>query len=330
MKILCCDWTSLNVKGGLKYMMGIIIVMALSMIIEFSWLMVGLSALLTWLVNVPGSRRDRAKGIGIYMVIGAVLIGLVYLLRGTYWPWMISMVIVAFLGTFAMIKGPRGSIIGWCLICLFYVAPTLGAAEMPLEILGAHLLGSGIMLLILANPFKKGADTDEAGVEAPAAKSPGVAYCASYATTVAIVMVIGLALGDLWLKSDPTLILQASLMIILPSARGTWTAAVDRILGLVAGAVIGFYLAQLIGGPILEKIVWIGASFMVVTVMNVNAGVMVFFFVLPFSVAWGALEGDAGHAIANERIVAELIGVVFAGVAVSLRAVIARKFGEQQ
>ena len=186
------------------------------------------------------------------------------------------------------------------------------------------------MLLLIVLPFGKDAEAEDSNEETESAEKPGVAFVASYAATVAIVMTIGLVLGDLWLKSDPTLILQASLMIILPSARGTWIVAVDRILGLTAGIVAGFYLGQLAGGPVLEIMVWIGASFMVVTLMNVNAGAMIFFFILPYSVVWGVLDGEAGHAIANERIVAELIGVVLAGIAVSMREVLARKFGEQQ
>jgi hypothetical protein len=291
---------------------------------------VGLSALLAWLVNVPGPRRDRLKGIAIYIVVGAALIGLVYALSGTYWPWLISMVVVAFLGTFAMIKGPRGFMLGWCLICLFFVAPLLGTAEIPLEVITAHLLGSVVILFLIALPFGEETDTGGLSEDTESAENPSVVFVTSYAATVAIVMTIGLVLGDLWLKSDPTLILQASLMIIMPSARGTWVVAVDRMLGLIAGILAGFYLGQLAGGPVLEIMVWIGASFMVVTLMNVNAGAMIFFFILPYSVVWGVLEGEAGHAIANERIVAELIGVVIAGIAVSLREVMARKFGEQQ
>jgi len=182
------------------------------------------------------------------------------------------------------------------------------------------------MLALIAVPFGESADA-ETPVETGADERPSVMFVASYAATVALVMTLGLVLGDLWLKSDPTLILQASLMIIMPSALGTWTVAVDRIIGVIAGVVVGFYLGQLAGGQVLEVLLWIGASFMVVTLMNVNAGAMIFFFILPYSAVWGALDGEAGHAIANERIVAELIGVVFAGIAVSLREVMARKFG---
>jgi hypothetical protein len=65
---------------------------------------------------------------------------------------------------------------------------------------------------------------------------------------------------------------------------------------------------------------------MLVTLMNVNAAPMIFFFVLPYSLVWGMLDGEAGHAIANERLVAELIGVILAGIAVSMREVLAQKF----
>jgi hypothetical protein len=329
MKILNFNWAALDVRGGVKYTIGVAIVIALSLVIEFSWMAVGMSALLAWLVNVPGPRHERLTNIVLFIVVGAALIGLVWALAGTYWPWLISMVVVAFFGTFAMIRGPRGFMLGWCLICLFYVAPLLGTAEMPLEVLSAHFLGSIAILILIALPFGKDADEEGQSEDMAATEKPSVSFVASYSATVAIVMAIGLVLGDMWLKSDPTLILQASLMIIMPSARGTWTVAVDRMIGLILGVVAGFYLGQIAGGQIMEIIVWICASFMLVTLMNVNAAPMIFFFVLPYSLVWGVLDAEAGHAIANERIVAELIGVVLAGIAVSMREGMARKFSVQ-
>jgi hypothetical protein len=107
MKILNFNWAALDVRGGIKYTIGLTIVIALSLMIEFSWVAVGMSALLAWLVNVPGPRRERLTNIVLFIVVGAALIGLVWALAGTYWPWLISMVVVAFFGTFAMIRGPR-------------------------------------------------------------------------------------------------------------------------------------------------------------------------------------------------------------------------------
>jgi hypothetical protein len=327
MKILNHNWAALDVAGGIKYAIGVTVVIALSLFIDFSWMAVGMSALLTWLVNVPGPRRERFTNMILYLVIGAVLIGLAWALAGTYWPWMISMVVVAFLGTFVMIRGPRGFMLGWCLICLFYVAPLLGTAEMPLEVLSAHILGSVAILIVLAQPFGNDPVAQDGSGEEE--EKPSVPYVASYSAAVAIVMTIGLVMGDMWLGADQTLILQASLMIMMPSVLGTWTVAVDRMIGLLLGVVAGFYLGQIAGGEIMEIAVWIGASFLLVTLMNVNAAPMIFFFVLPYSLVWGMLDAEAGHAIANERLWAELIGVVLAGIAVSMRAGLANKFNVQ-
>jgi hypothetical protein len=326
MKILHFNWAAVDVQGGIKYTIGVMIVIAFSFAFKFSWMAVGMSALLAWLVNVPGPRRERLNNIVIFIVVGAALIGLAWALAGTYWPWLISMVVVAFLGTFTMIRGPRGFMLGWCLICLFYVAPLLGTAKIPLEVLSAHLIGSITILILIALPFGQGAAAESESEDTAAAEKPCVFYVASYSATVAIVMTLGLVLGDVWLESDPTLILQASLMIICPSVMGTWTVAVDRMIGLILGIVAGFYLGQVAGGQIMEVIVWISASFMLLTLMNVNAAPMIFFFVLPYSLVWGVLDGEVGHVIANERIFAEFIGVVFAGIAVALREVLARKF----
>jgi hypothetical protein len=326
MRILNFNWAATDVKAGTKYVIGVAVVIALSLVIEFSWFAVGCSAVLAWLTNIPGPRRQRLTGVAIFIGIGALLVGLVYFLSGTYWPWLISMVVIAFIGTFAMIEGLRGFMIGWCLICWFYVLPLLGTGEMPLEILSAHLLGGLVVLVLVAIPLGEKIAPKDHDKAPESTEKPSVPFVASYAATVAIVMTIGVALGDLWLKSDPTLILQASLMIILPSAIATWVVAVDRIIGLTAGIVVGFYLGQFAGGLTLEIMVWIVASCLLVTLMYVNAAPMVFFFVLPFSVVWGTLDGEAGHAIANERIIAEIIGVILAGIAVTMRSALARMF----
>ncbi len=55
MKILNFNWAAMDVKAGIKYATGVSIVIALSLVIEFSWFAVGCSAVLTWLTNIPGA-----------------------------------------------------------------------------------------------------------------------------------------------------------------------------------------------------------------------------------------------------------------------------------
>jgi hypothetical protein len=185
-----------------------------------------------------------------------------------------------------------------------------------------------VMLAILAMPEKT--STEDPEESAAPAEKPSASFAASYAATVAIVLAIGTALGGLWLKSDPTLILQASLMILMPSVLGTWIVAFDRIIGLVLGIFAGAFLGYLFGNALaVEVTVWLVASFMLVATMSVNAAPMVFFFVLPFTLAWGTLETEAFHELGNERIVAEIIGVVLAGIAVSMREGLSRIFVKQ-
>ena len=50
--------------------------------------------------------------------------------------------------------------------------------------------------------------------------------------------------------------------------------------------------------------------------VTADAGAVIFFFVLTFAESWGALGGEAGHAMANERMLAEIAGVVVAAVSV--------------
>jgi hypothetical protein len=153
MKILRFNWQAYDPVGGVKYVMGIITVLALSTVFDFPWFATGLSAALAWLTTLPGRRSDRVLGVFIYIVAAAALIGLAYLLSDTYWPWLLAMLAVAFFGTFAMIKGMRGFMIAWCLICWFYCTILLGVTDAPGQLLASHLLGSGVVFVLMALPM---------------------------------------------------------------------------------------------------------------------------------------------------------------------------------
>jgi hypothetical protein len=327
MKILRFNWQAYDPIGGMKYATGVVVIIALSMIFpDFPWFATGLSAALAWLpTTIPGRRGDRILGALIYIVFAAALLGLAHLLSGTHWPWFVAMLVVAFLGTFAMIKGPRGFMIGWCLICWFYVAPLVGALDAPGQLLICHLLGSGVVLGLIALPMiweKKQPDADEGIDQAGEPDPPSLGFVLQHSTAVGLVMALGLVLGVAWLKTDPTMIVNASLMIMFPCRTQTTTMAADRMIGALLGILVGFYLGLYIQSAILEPVLWIVMSYGVIALMSVNAGACAFFFLVIMAASWGALGYEAGNSIANERIFAEFIGVSLAAMGVTIRSVL--------
>jgi uncharacterized membrane protein YccC len=107
-------------------------------------------------------------------------------------------------------------------------------------------------------------------------------------------------------------------MVLMPSPAKTWSVGIDRMLGAVLAVFIGFSLGQLAGGPILEVAIWLVSSFFVIAMLRVNAGAVIFFFLLPYAEGWGELGGEQGPQLANERLLAEPIGILLAGVGISI------------
>jgi len=328
MKILRFNWKAYDPVGGRKYLAGVVVVLVLSMIFPgFPWFATFISGALAWLTTtVPGRRGGRLLGVLAFLVLAAALIGMAYLLSGTHWPWFAALFVVAFFGTFAMIKGPRGFMTGWCLIIWFYVAPFIGASDAPILLLTCHLLGSGTVLGLIALPMlweKKPADAGEGSAQTGEPDPPpSLGFVLQHSTAVGLVMVLGLVLGFSWLKTDPTMIINASMMVMFPSRKQTVTMAVDRVFGAVLGVLLGFYLGAYVQSALLEPILWIIMSYGVVSMMNVNAAAPVFFFTVITAANLGMLDHQVGNAIVNERIFAEFVGVALAGLGITLRSIL--------
>jgi len=326
MKILRFNWQAYDPVGGMKYVAGVVVIIALSKIFPgFPWFATGVAAVLAWLpATIPGRRSDRILSIAIFIVFAGALVGLAHLLSGTYWPWFFAMLAVAFFGTFAMIKGSRGFMTGWCLICWFFVAPLVGALDTPGQLSICLLLGGGVVLGLMALPLlweKKQPAADVGSDQVVDAETlPSLGFVLQHSTAVGLVMALGLVLGDMWLKSDPTMIVNASLMIMFPSRNQTLTMAADRMIGAMLGILVGFFLGLYVQSTVLEPLLWIVLSYGVFALMYVNAGACAFFFLVIFAASWGALGYDAGNAIANERIFAEVVGVSLAGIGVTIRS----------
>jgi uncharacterized membrane protein YccC len=170
---------------------------------------------------------------------------------------------------------------------------------------------------------KKTADAGECSAQAGEADShPSLGFVLQHSTAVGLVMVLGLVLGFSWFKTDPTMIINASMMVMFPCRKQTVTMAVDRVFGAVLGVLLGFYLGVYVQSELLEPILWITMSYGVVALMNVNAAAPVFFFTVITAANLGMLDYAVGKTIVTERILAEFVGVALAGAGITLRSII--------
>jgi uncharacterized membrane protein YccC len=92
------------------------------------------------------------------------------------------------------------------------------------------------------------------------------------------------------------------------------------ILG-TAGIVGGFYFGWFFPSPWVGLLLTAVCSFLALAVTRVSFGLLIGIIFFLFSYPWGVMHADAGHLIANEKLIGELVGVV---VAVAAIAVLAR------
>ncbi len=319
MKPFVFYWKFFDSKAGIKYVIGILILYGLSFALDFTWIVVGISALLTWIMLVLGDGKRQLRMTAAYLVAGFVLTWISNLLANTYWPWVIFMFLVAFSGTALVRFGAGWFMFGWSLIYWFLLTPALIQISQPVELLLSHLLGAGsVLLLILVERFVKhwsGIKTDVQD-EQNAVKTPWKQVL-PYALIVAFIVVIGLMAGHQWLSSDPTWIANSAFMIIGFSMINTWKAGLERMLAALLGIVTGFILGVFIPGETFGVLFMLSTSFLVLALLKVNNALVVFLFVIVMSYGWGRMDYDTGNALANERIIAEFAGIVLAGVGIT-------------
>lgn len=323
-------WSKFNLSGGLKYVAGIIIISLLAQWISFPWYVVGISALLTWVMILLGKPKNSSSITALYLLIGAGLIMISNLFTDTYWQWLSFIFIVTFIGTALIRFGLQWFMLGWSLIYWFLLSPVMLSLASPDELLFSHLIGVGsvLFLVFLEYAWKKlktkTVETRKTGAET---NEPVTWWNAiSYALVVALVITIGLMLGHKWLSTDPTFIANAAFMIIGFSLINTWKAGLERLIGAVLAIVLGFYLGVGLQSEVFGIVITIIMSILVVGFLEVNNGAVIFFFLIIMSYGWGMIDFETGNTIANERVIAEIGGVLLAGIAITMLNYLNRYF----
>jgi len=321
--LFACDWAAFNAGAGVKYAIGIVIVFSLGHVIEFPTLVAGISALLAWLTDVPGRRRDRVLGLVAFAIGAPILTVLSAWIGPDVMPQVVAISVVAFAGTLPMIKGQRPFMVGWSLIYWFLLAPLFHDASAGVSItIYSLLLGAGIVILLTLLPalVRRGdrhIPTETVDGDA-ADEGPSFPFVIGYALAVSATMAVCLTIGILWIDSDPTLVANAAFMVIGLSSRQTWILGLERAIGAVLGIVVGFLIFTSVESDVAIYVLGVVLSFLCMSLMNVNSALFIFFFLIFISDSWFSQGIEQANTIANERIVAELIGVVMAGIAIAV------------
>ena len=321
------NWQAFDVAAGTKYVIGVVTIYILGGWLNFPWFTAGICALLAWLTDVPGQRIDRVLGIVAFGVAASLLTLLYHALGGDVVLQTIAVFGVTFAGTMLMLRGVRAYMVGWSSIYWFLLVPLFSDLQAgPSQTILSLIVGTAVVvtLTLLGGLFGKSVEESPAA-DAPQDTGVDLGFVTGFSMTLAIAMAVGLWIGGLFFETDPTLVANAAFMVIGMSSRQTWIAGIERAAGAILGIIVGFYLFQFATDEYVLFALGVGLSFLCMALMNVNPAAFIFFFLIYISHSWVSQGLERASLIANERILAELIGVVLAGLAVSCLVWWARK-----
>ena len=319
------DWSQFDAKTGLIFMAGVLVVFYV-MGNTTTAVAVGTAALLAWctvLLVPPQSLRLDLTGLVVYLLGGAALTWLSAVVSSNTAAFLVAMFAVTFAGYMMLLRGAHAFMIGWCLVYWFMLAPLLTAGASLRSIIYAHVIGTVLVIVLnVLKPLWAGRSevaTAEVQPSEPT-NEPGysLGYTVSYATVVATSIVAGVGIGVRWLTADPTVIANATLNIISPSFKQVWRAAVERVVLASSGIIIGFYLGWFFPDPLFGKLLTAAAAFAAMAMTRVSFGLLIGFLFIMIAYPWGVMHSDAGHLIANEKLIGEAIGMVIALIAIGV------------
>jgi len=311
------NWRAFDPISGIKVTIGFIVIMALTKLTGETWTATGLVVLLAWLTNVPGPLKDRINGMLVFGA-GAIIITVISgQMELALWPNIIAVSVVGVLGTLALARGTRAYMIGYALICWAIYAPFMVAGTSVTNCVLAILLGTGVLIVLnIVAAILEGDNTETSEAE-ESSGGPEMNYIIAYSVTVALVLALTTYLGHALLKTDPTLIVGGAFFIIGFDAKKTWVAGIARVIGVVAGTLLGLIIAKLLGPGLLLHVIVIAAFFLSFATMAIHPGFFMFFFLLLLSIGWQGLETETLNLTFWERLSGETTGVLIAMTAIA-------------
>ena len=310
-------WSALDLPSGAKVTMGVLVVFMLAAVTGESWMASGLAALLAWLTNVPGEFRHRIAGMIAFGLGGALitlLAGMIGLSVGTA---SVSIAVIGFIGTLALLCGTRPYMIGYSLICWAIYSPFLVSSSGVGNCVLAVLTGTGILIALNWIAATRSDPVVNVVENGRPAEHPDPGFVFAYAATVALVLGLTTWAGWTLLKTDPTLIVGGAFFVIGFDVSKTWTSGRARMIGVVAGIGTGLFIADALGPGLALDVVALMACFLSFATMAIHPSAFMFFFTVFLAVGWHGLDTSQLNLTLWERIAGEAAGVITAMLAIA-------------
>ena len=99
-------------------------------------------------------------------------------------------------------------------------------------------------------------------------------------------------------------------------AKKTWIAGITRVIGILAGMLLGAAASQYLPPGLVTDIVVILGFFLCFATMGINPGLFMFFFMFIIALGWNSLDPETADLTFWERYIGEGVGVVIAMLAI--------------
>jgi len=307
---------------GLLALIVLVIVFGLSKQLGQAGTLAGFAALLTYIVETPGSLRQRAGGMMVFWAFGFIQILLVALIGNSGLPVLILLFAVSFVCSWMMGYGARAAVAAFISNVWITIMPPMGVGDdLVLSLIG---FSAGSFLVIVASiipSLLRGPDpTTDVQSDAPVFEP--VAFNTSTLIAYSLIragsITLGGFLGQQYQEINELWIAMSVNLVLPPALKTTWLRGVYRAVGTLLGALLAFLLVWLIGdNTIILMIIQFVAVFLFLFFAKGYVYAVVVFFSSIFVVAQLGLKGlEMVNFGGGERIIATLAGIVIAFVTI--------------
>jgi hypothetical protein len=316
------NWKAFGPLNGLKFSVGVVVLMVAQNLTGESWMITGLVALFAWMANIPGPLKARIGGM-VGFALGAMFCALLASMIGSQQLiGIIALSVIGLLGTAATLWGSRAGMVGWAIVIYMIYAPSFVAGIGLENSILAILLGVGVLFFLNVLGTVMNPDSGEEA-EGAGEVDRDSGYIAAYALIAAVVLALGSWIGQT-IKTDPLMVTAGAFFVIGFDLHKTWVGGVARLIGISLGILLAALIVLQIGPGMPLQIFLVVISFLVFATAPIHPSFLMLFLTVFLASGWQSLQTEALELTINEKFVGE-----FAGVVTALAAIFLLKFWDK-